>query len=47
MTAKQSDTGRANRAMGAPRNATIAFAMLVGITLLDIWCAQSLSQRAR
>jgi len=29
------------------QNATIAFAMVVGITLLDIWCAQSLSQRER
>ncbi|MBV9865595.1 MAG: hypothetical protein JO316_09615 [Abitibacteriaceae bacterium] len=28
-------------------NATTAFAMVVGITLLDIWCAQSLSQRGR
>ena len=27
------------------QNAAIAFAMVVGITLLDIWCAQSLSQR--
>lgn len=29
------------------QNAAIAFAMVVGITLIDIWCAQSLSQRGR
>ena len=29
------------------QNAIIALAMLVGITALDIWCAQSLSQRGR
>lgn len=29
------------------QNTAIAFAMVVGVTLLDIWCAQSLSQRGR